>query len=34
MKRQDNGMVIVTVIVDGRIYTVEEFAFTITNKTE
>jgi hypothetical protein len=27
-------MVIVTVIVDSRIYTVEGFAFTTTNKTE
>ena len=30
----DNGMVIVTVIADGRFYTVEEFALTITSKTE
>jgi hypothetical protein len=27
------GMVIVTVIADGRVYTVEEFALTITNQT-
>jgi hypothetical protein len=30
----DNGMVIVTVIADGRIYTAEEFALTIINKTQ
>ena len=29
----DNGMVVVTVIADGRVYTVEEFALTITNQT-
>ena len=28
------GMVVVTVIGDGRVYTVEEFARTITSKTE
>jgi hypothetical protein len=28
----DNGMVIVTIIADGRVYTVEEFALTILNK--
>ena len=26
-------MVIVTIIADGRVYTVEEFALTITGKT-
>jgi hypothetical protein len=30
----DNGMVIVTVIADGRVYAVEEFALTITSKAE
>ena len=30
----NNGMVIVTVIADGRIYTAEEFALTIINKTQ
>jgi len=29
----DNGMAIVTVIADGRVYTVEEFALTIINET-
>jgi nitrogen regulatory protein PII-like uncharacterized protein len=29
----ENGMVIVTVIADGRVYTVEEFALTITHGT-
>jgi len=29
----DRGMVVVTVIGDGRVYTVEEFALTITNGT-
>jgi len=29
-----SGMVVVTVISDGRVYTVEEFALTIVNKTE
>jgi hypothetical protein len=29
----DNGMAVVTVIADGRVYTVEEFALTITNQT-
>ena len=29
-----HGMVIVTVIGDGRVYTMEEFALTIANKTE
>ena len=28
----DNGMVIVTIIADGRVYTVEEFALTISNQ--
>ena len=30
----NNGMVIVTVIADGRIYTADEFALTIINKTQ
>jgi hypothetical protein len=29
----DNGMVIVTVIADGRVYTVDEFALTIIEPT-
>jgi hypothetical protein len=29
----DSGMVIVTVIADGRVYTVEEFALTVNGKT-
>ena len=29
-----SGMVVVTVISDGRVSTVEEFALTIVNKTE
>ena len=29
----DHGMVVVTIIADGRVYTVEEFALTITNGT-
>jgi hypothetical protein len=29
----DNGMVVVTVIADGRVYTVDEFALTIIDGT-
>jgi hypothetical protein len=28
-----NGMVIVTIIGDGKVYTVDEFAFTLINET-
>ncbi len=30
----DRGMVVVTIIADGRVYTVEEFALTITDEKE
>jgi hypothetical protein len=34
IKFQDEGMAFVTIVADGKVYTIEEFALTITNNED